>query len=315
MGRPRGLEPPTSGTTNRRSNQLSYDRHMPSIQCRMPPQVEWDLGVCAKRSSHSDAPYQQGGEPIAHTRPNAKRKVPRTRLPATTLTAQCRLANIAGDTNTMTMQTTTNPGATTPAKLLKDTGVRQVPNARLSLFDRPDFLPPALCRDLVTLIDQGRRPSTIADSDGDNYFRTSETCDLAAEELAVQDLEARLLALHAIDPAYGEPVQGQRYDVGQEFKAHTDYFEPNGADFTKYCGTAGNRTWTFMIYLNEVEAGGATRFKVIGKTFQPAPGKLLCWDNRRTDGSLNPATLHHGMKVRKGVKYVITKWYREKPWG
>ena len=29
----------------------------------------------------------------------------------------------------------------------------------------------------------------------------------------------------------------------------------------------------------------------------------------------NVATLHHGMKVRKGVKYVITKWYRERPWG
>jgi len=31
--------------------------------------------------------------------------------------------------------------------------------------------------------------------------------------------------------------------------------------------------------------------------------------------SLNPATLHHGMKVRKGSKYVITQWYRERPWG
>ena len=34
----------------------------------------------------------------------------------------------------------------------------------------------------------------------------------------------------------------------------------------------------------------------------------------RADGSPNPASLHHGMKVRAGTKYVITKWFRERPW-
>ena len=194
-------------------------------------------------------------------------------------------------------------------------GMRQLPSPRLTLLHCPHFLPSDLCADLMGLIDKDRRPSTIADANGDDYFRTSETCDLDGAEPAVQDLESRLLALNGIDPAHGEPAQGQRYEVGQEFKNHTDYFEPQGADFQRFCSVAGNRTWTFMIYLNEVEAGGATRFKVVGKTFQPEAGKLLCWDNHRADGSLNPATLHHGMKVRKGVKYVITKWYREKPWG
>jgi len=208
-----------------------------------------------------------------------------------------------------------NPGETTAAQLLAFPGVRRVPSPRLELFDRPEFLPPALCTDLVALIDRNRRPSEIADANGDNYFRTSETCDLDPEEPAVLDLEARLLALNAIDPAHGEPVQGQRYAVGQEFKAHTDYFEPNGRDFEKYCSVAGQRTWTFMIYLNEPEAGGATRFKVIDKMFKPELGKLVCWNNHRPDGTLNAATLHHGMKVRKGTKYVITKWYRERPWG
>jgi len=103
--------------------------------------------------------------------------------------------------------------------------------------------------------------------------------------------------------------------VGQEFKSHTDYFEPQGRDFERFCSVAGQRTWTFMIYLNALEAGGATRFKAVDKTFQPEAGKLLCWNNHRPDGTLNPSTLHHGMKVRKGVKYVITKWYRERPWG
>lgn len=212
-------------------------------------------------------------------------------------------------------RTMPNPGETSAELLLAQRGVRRVPSERLELFDCPAFLPPDLCTALMALIDQDRRPSTIADPNGDNYFRTSETCDLSADEPAVQDLEARLLALHGIDPAHGEPVQGQRYDVGQEFKPHTDYFEPNGVDFERYCAVAGNRTWTFMIYLNEVEAGGGTRFKVIGKTFQPETGKLVGWNNQRLDGRPNPNTLHHGMKVRKGMKYVITKWYRERQWG
>ena len=214
----------------------------------------------------------------------------------------------------MTTELTT-PGETNAARLLAHPGVRRVPSPRIELFDRPRFLPPELCARLIELIDQDRRPSTIADPNGDHYFRTSETCDLSAEEPAVQDLEARLFALNGIDPAHGEPVQGQRYEAGQEFKAHTDYFEPSGQDFAKYCSVAGQRTWTFMIYLNEVEAGGATRFKVVDKMFRPETGKLVCWNNHRSDGTLNAATLHHGMKVRKGVKYVITKWYRERPWG
>lgn len=208
-----------------------------------------------------------------------------------------------------------NPGETTAAQLLAFAGIRRVPSPRIELFDRPRFLPPQLCNALVGLIERDRRPSTIADENGDNYFRTSETCDLPADEPAVRDLEQRLLELNGIDPAYGEPIQGQRYLVGQEFKAHTDYFEPTGRDFEKYCSVAGQRTWTFMIYLNDVEAGGATRFKVVDKMFRAEAGKLVCWNNRRPDGSLNAATLHHGMKVRKGAKYVITKWYRERPWG
>ncbi len=199
--------------------------------------------------------------------------------------------------------------------LLSHAGVQRVPTARAELFQVRNFLDPSLCERLMQLIEANRRPSTLADANGDQYFRTSETCDLAAEEPAVQELEAKLQAFNRIDPKYGEPVQGQRYAVGQEFKPHTDYFAPDGMDFAKYCQIAGQRTWTFMIYVNETEAGGATRFKQIGKTFQPEAGKLLCWNNRRPDGSVNPDTLHHGMKVRKGVKYVITKWYREKEWG
>lgn len=206
------------------------------------------------------------------------------------------------------------PGESSADILSQTPGVQRAPFAGLELFQRKQFLAPALCAALIELIEAGRRPSTIADANGDALFRTSETCDLDPDHPAVRELEGRLVALNEIDPAHGEPVQGQRYAPGQEFKPHTDYFDPDGADWERYCAVSGQRTWTFMVYLNSVEAGGGTRFVAAKKIVQPEAGKLLAWNNRRAGGEPNPATLHHGMKVRRGVKYVITKWYRERPW-
>ena len=194
-------------------------------------------------------------------------------------------------------------------------GVQKVPSPKLDLFIRRGFLTPAECQPLIEMIDRFRRPSTIADDLGDPYFRTSETCDLDRDNPHVAALDAKIGALTGLDLAHGEPMQGQRYALGQEFKGHTDYFEPSGLDYNAMTRVAGQRTWTVMIYLNEPEAGGATRFKTIGKTVQPETGKLLAWNNMRADGRPNVNTLHHGMKVRAGTKYVVTKWFRERPWG
>lgn len=208
-----------------------------------------------------------------------------------------------------------SPGESSAQTLSAIPGVQRVPSPRLELFILRDFLSEDECAALMALIEAQHRPSTIADANGDDTFRTSTTCDLSAEHPCVAALAAKLAAFSGIHAAHAEPLQGQRYEPGQEFKAHTDTFEPNSADYKQFCSVAGQRTWTFMVYLNTVEAGGATRFKVIDKTVQPERGKLIAWNNRHADGSANAATLHHAMKVRKGRKYVITQWYREKPWG
>lgn len=205
-------------------------------------------------------------------------------------------------------------GESVAARAMARTGVQRIPTPKAEIFQVRRFIAPVLCEALIALIEADRRPSTIADDNGDPTFRTSETCDLSHENPHVRAVEAQFAALSGLDPAFGEPIQGQRYIAGQEFKAHTDYFNPHGPDYHRFCALSGQRTWTFMIYLNDVAAGGATRFKHLDKMFQPETGKLLFWNNRLPDGSVNPATLHHGMKVRRGVKYVITKWYREEMW-
>ena len=201
----------------------------------------------------------------------------------------------------------------TAARLKSVAGIQRVPNSRLDLFQLRDFLGAAACKQLCELIDANRRPSTIADDQGIAQFRTSETCDLDPAHPLVADVQARLAAMTGIPLAHGEPLQGQRYAPGQEFRPHTDTFNPGGADYYLHCAEAGQRSWTAMVYLNEPEDGGATRFKLIGKTIQPERGKLLMWNNLLTDGSPNEATLHQGMKVRRGRKYILTQWFRERP--
>ena len=201
----------------------------------------------------------------------------------------------------------------TPVEKLGATpGVQRVPTRELELFIVRGFLDPASCAHLIELIDAKRRPSEIADDIGIANFRTSETCDLDWRDPAVAAVDRKIADLLGLSLATSEPLQGQRYAPGQEFKPHTDTFEPGGYDFLVHTAARGQRTWTAMIYPNEPEDGGATRFKTIGKTVQPETGKLLAWNNLLPDGRPNPATLHQGMKVRRGTKYVLTKWFRER---
>jgi prolyl 4-hydroxylase len=158
------------------------------------------------------------------------------------------------------------------ARLQTRPGIQRVPTAQLELFILRDFLDAAACAELCSLVDDRRRPSTIADDQGIAQFRTSETCDLDPHHPLIAQIQSRLSDLTGIPQAQGEPLQGQRYAEGQEFKPHTDAFNPDGADYYFHCAEAGQRSWTAMVYLNQPEDGGATRFKAIGKTIQPEVG-------------------------------------------
>jgi len=201
----------------------------------------------------------------------------------------------------------------TADRLKSAPGIQRAPTPQLELFVLRDFLDPGDCIELCTRIDAERRPSTLADDQGSGAFRTSETCDLNPDDPLVALVQSKLSALIGIPLSHGEPLQGQRYAAGQEFKPHTDTFNPGGADYFLHCAEAGQRSWTAMIYLNVPEDGGATRFKAIGKTIHPETGKLVLWNNLLPDGSPNEATLHQGMKVRRGTKYILTQWYRQNP--
>ena len=177
-----------------------------------------------------------------------------------------------------------------------------------------DFLNADECTGLIRLIDANRRPSTLLSQSGNTDFRTSESCDMERFSAEVQPIDERIAALLGIDPPHGETMQGQRYAPGQHFRAHHDYFHEDQPYWPQMQKEGGQRTWTAMIYLNTVEEGGATWFPQAGIRVPPRPGMLLAWNNMAPDGRPNAATLHEGMAVVRGTKYIVTKWFREGHW-
>jgi prolyl 4-hydroxylase len=189
----------------------------------------------------------------------------------------------------------------------------QLPTNKANLFVIDHFLNEKECQELITIIRSHCRQSTISSqNEPDKAFRTSQTCDLGLLEqhTLVQEIDSRICEYMGIEPERSETIQGQYYQVGQQFKAHTDYFEPNTAEYQKFAGELGQRTWTFMIYLNEVESGGETNFPDLSQEIKPSMGKALVWNSLLSNGHVNPATLHWAKPVIVGEKFVITKWFR-----
>ena len=180
------------------------------------------------------------------------------------------------------------------------------------VYELPELLGREECEEVIDAINLSLQPSTV--TRGSSDYRTSRTCHLRENhpKLAAR-LDRRFAELLGVDPRLSEPIQGQRYDPGEYFKEHTDWFAPGTDQYTTHTSSGGQRTWTVMVYLNEVERGGQTCFKRLGRCFTPLPGLALAWNNLQADGSPNPFTLHEAMPVEEGSKWVITKWFREKP--
>jgi prolyl 4-hydroxylase len=202
-------------------------------------------------------------------------------------------------------------------RLLADPKVYQVPSDKAEIFAVGEFLSSTECDHLMKMIDAVAKPSSLYDSGASQGpdFRTSYSGDVDPGDRFVKMVERRIDDLLGIPHAYGETMQGQRYRVGQQFKPHMDWFFTQAPYWKTEHKRGGQRCWTAMIYLNDVEEGGTTDFTRIGVSIPPQQGALLCWNNATPDGMPNEDVMHAGTPVLQGVKYVITKWYRTRRWG
>jgi len=137
------------------------------------------------------------------------------------------------------------------------------PFTQLYTFD--NFLTPEDCQTLIVEANKKLRPSTVSNVKDEVVLskdRTSKTADLSYFNSPYLDaIDNKITTFMGLDPFTGEIIQTQKYEPGQYYKAHTDYFHPLTKECKTYTEWMGQRTWTFMLYLNDVKEGGETYFK------------------------------------------------------
>lgn len=197
---------------------------------------------------------------------------------------------------------------------LASNGAEAAHGRGLTLWFVEDFLGADDRASLIARIDANRRPSTLLTDETDQAFRTSESGNLERWDDRIQSIDRRVCTLLGIAERQGETLQGQRYGPGQYFRAHHDWFHTDQDYWAAQAATGGQRTWTAMIYLNQPDAGGETYFEQAGLLVPPKAGLLIAWNNMDAAGAPNISAFHKGRAVEAGVKYVVTKWFREEHW-
>jgi prolyl 4-hydroxylase len=198
-------------------------------------------------------------------------------------------------------------------RLARNPMVSRVQTPRAEMFLRHGLITPRECAEIVTKIDAGCKPSKLF-SDVNADYRTSSSCNLDIFDPLVIAVTRRIDALLGVEGDHGELLQGQRYHAGQEYRLHCDFFPQQVSYWPAMRVSGGQRCWTAMAYLGEVEEGGETQFPRLGVTVPPRAGTLLIWNNMTADGGPNRDTLHAALPVVRGTKYIVTRWYRERRW-
>jgi prolyl 4-hydroxylase len=145
-------------------------------------------------------------------------------------------------------------------------------------------------------------------------IRTSSdaTFDPVLENGALRMAQLRMAAAAGIELVHAEHLTVLRYAPGQQYRPHRDYLPPGAIE--RDGAQAGNRIRTVCVYLNTVTAGGATEFPIAGLRIAPLPGRAVIFDNLSPDGQPDPDSLHAGMPVEAGEKWLATLWIRERPY-
>ncbi|XP_028450315.1 prolyl 4-hydroxylase subunit alpha-2 isoform X2 [Perca flavescens] len=143
-------------------------------------------------------------------------------------------------------------------------------------------------------------------------YRVSKSAWLDKEDDSIIDIiNQRIEDITGLTVDTAELLQVANYGVGGQYEPHYDFSRKDEPDAFKRLGT-GNRVATFLNYMSDVEAGGATVFPDFGAAIRPRKGTAVFWYNLFKSGEGDYRTRHAACPVLVGSKWVSNKWFHER---
>ncbi|XP_077481935.1 prolyl 4-hydroxylase subunit alpha-1-like [Stigmatopora argus] len=141
--------------------------------------------------------------------------------------------------------------------------------------------------------------------------RVSQNAWMDDKHVVMTKLSKRVGDITGMDMTTSEKMQVVNYGVGGQYEPHWDFKGDEIEDPYPQLGT-GNRIATWLFYISDVEAGGATVFPDVGAIVEPIKGSAVLWYNLRLNGKGDYRTKHAACPVLVGSKWVANKWLHER---
>ena len=176
-----------------------------------------------------------------------------------------------------------------------------------------DFLDDTQANAILNLAKPLFAESTVV-TGSDTNIRKSQTAWLSKNEPAVKNVIERVCKITDIPFSHAEKMQVVKYDPNGFYNEHHDAACDDNEACVEFEKNGGQRNVTMLIYLNDNFEGGETNFPTLGRSYTPQKNAGLLFYSLQNDGNkCHPKSLHAGVPVKSGNKYICNVWLREMP--
>jgi prolyl 4-hydroxylase len=186
-------------------------------------------------------------------------------------------------------------------------------NDTIGLVHFSGLLSPEECTALIAAGGSHAKPSEVISGVSDVSYETSgRRSTVAAPSVdkypIIKAVRHRISLFTGVAEENQEPLQVLHYTRGGEYDIHYDSFSEGSPQLEN----GGNRILTVLLYLNDVEEGGWTQFPHIMSNIVPSTGTGILFRNTDAQNLQLRESLHAGLPVIDGEKWIASIWIREK---